>query len=109
MRVFTRLSELTWVLPKLRILPEPAPRDVTADKDCADNAPDDTEEEEGEKLDEYPRIVVLDVEEDRVLVAERVNGLQDEGGDQRAEERSPERLKREVVAHFLEAENEIKL
>ena len=76
MRVFTRLSELTWVLPKLRILPEPAPRDVTADEDCADDAPYDTEEEEGEKLDEYPRIVVLDVEEDRVLVAERVDGLE---------------------------------
>ena len=107
MRVFTRLSELTWVLPKLRILPEPAPRDVTADEDCADDAPDDTEEEEGEKLDEYPRVVVLDVEEDRVLVAERVDGLQDEGGDQRAEERPPERLQREVVAHFLQAENKI--
>ena len=81
MRVFTRLSELTWVLPKLRILPEPAPRDVAADEDGPDDAPDDAEEEEGEKLDEYPRIVVLDVEEDRVLVAERVDGLQDEGGD----------------------------
>ena len=42
-----------------------------------------------------------------MLVAERVNGLQDEGGDQRAEERPPERLQRKVVAHFFEAENGI--
>ena len=92
-------------MSELRIFPEPAPRNVAPNEDGADDAPDDAEQQEGEQLDEYPRVVVLDVEEDRVLVAERVDGLQDEGGDQSAEEGPPERLQREVVAHFLEAES----
>jgi hypothetical protein len=33
-----------------------------------------TEEEEGDELEEVPRVVVLDEEEDRLLVAERVDG-----------------------------------
>ena len=62
--------------------------------------PEEAEEDEGNELDEVPRIVVLDVEHHEVVVTERVEGAEDEGGRQRAEEGPPERLQREVVAHL---------
>ena len=91
----------TWVLAELRIFPEPTPRNVAPNEDSADDAANDTEHQEWKELDEDPRVVVLDVKEDRVLVPERVYGLQDEGSDERAEKRSPEGFQREVVANFL--------
>lgn len=52
---------------------------------------------EGNKLEEDPGLVVLHEEQHRVLVAEGVDGAQDEGRDECAEERAPQRLQREVV------------
>ena len=57
-----------------------------------------TEEQEGHQFKEHPRIVIFDVEKDRVFVSERVDGLEDEGGHQGAEKRTPQGLQGEVVA-----------
>ena len=94
----------TWVLAELRIFPEPAPRNVASNEDGADDTANDAEQQEWKELDEDPGVIVLDVKEDRVLVPERVYGLQDERSNQRAEKRSPEGLQREVVTNFLKAE-----
>lgn len=91
-------------MPLFPSLPEVAPPEVAADEYGSDEASDDSEEQEGDELEEDPGRVVLNEEEDRVLVAERVDGLQHEGGHQRAEERAPQRLQGEVVAHLERGE-----
>lgn len=58
------------------------------------------EADEGDELEEDPGLVVLHEEQHRVLVAEWVDGTQDERRDQRAEERTPQSLQREVVRHL---------
>jgi len=58
------------------------------------------EDSEGDQLEEDPRFVVLDVEEHRVLVAVRIDGTDDEGGDQGAEKGTPQSFHWKVVAHL---------
>lgn len=92
------------VLAQFAVLAEFAPVNVRLDEKCANAAAHDAETDERDQLDEDPRFVVLDEEEHRVLVAEGVDGAENESGDEGAEERPPERLQREVVRDFLQAE-----
>jgi hypothetical protein len=60
--------------------------------------PDDSKSDERDQLEENPRFVVLHVKEYRVLVTEGIDRSQYKSGDQRAEERSPQRFQREIIA-----------
>ena len=55
------------------------------------------QENEGDEFLEGPLLIVVNVEHHEVIVAERIDGAQDERGDEGAEERPPQRLERKVV------------
>ena len=55
------------------------------------------QENEGDEFLEGPLLIVVNVEHHEVVVAERIDGAQDERGDEGAEERPPQRLERKVV------------
>ena len=92
------------VLTELGGLAELAPVDICTDEETAKEATNNTEEEERDQLEEEPGFVVLDIEEDAVLVSEGVDGLKNKSSDQGAEERSPECLEGEILAHLLKTE-----
>lgn len=48
--------------------------------------------------------MVLNIEQHQSAVAKRVDGPQDKGCNQGGEERAPQRLEREVVAHLEDRE-----
>ena len=60
--------------------------------------PNSAQQDERHKFLQMPRLVVVNVEHDQVVVAKRVDGAQDERCDERTEERSPQRLQGEVIA-----------
>ena len=62
--------------------------------------PEYPEQYEGYELYEVPRVVILHVEHDKVIVSERVERAQHKRGGQSTEERAPQCLEREVVAHL---------
>ena len=62
--------------------------------------PKHPEQDERDEFDEVPGVVVLYVEHHQVVVAEGVEGTQHEGRGEGAEERPPEGLQGEVVAHL---------
>lgn len=93
------------VLPQLGGLPPPAPGDVGPDEEGPPEAAEDPQQDEGHQLGHVPRRVVLHVEQDQAAVAKRVDGAQREGGDQRGEEGTPQRLQGEVIADLQQGNN----
>lgn len=60
--------------------------------------PYNAQSDKGDQLEEDPRLVVFDVEEDGVLVPEWIYASQDEGRHQGAEKRPPQRFQGEIIA-----------
>ena len=50
---------------------------------------DSSKKDERNQLEKDPGLAILDVEEDRVLIAVRIDGSNDESGDKSAEEGAP--------------------
>lgn len=90
------------VLAQLRGLAPPAPGDVGPDEQRPPQAAKDAQQDEGHQLGHVPRRVVLDIEEHQAAVAERVDGAQSEGSNQRGEEGAPQGLEGEIVADLQE-------
>ena len=65
-----------------------------------DTYPKDSQQDERDEFDEVPRVVILHVEHHQVVVPERIEGTENEGRGKGTEERPPEGLQREVVAHL---------
>ena len=75
-----------WVLADARLLSVAGPPNVAADKQSANEASNGSQQNEWDQFEKYPRLVVLDVEKDRVLVSVRIDGADDESRDQGAKE-----------------------
>lgn len=93
-----------WELTQLAVLTVLAPVNVCLNEKRADASAHDSQTDEWNQLNEDPRLVVLDEEQHRVFVAERVDGTEDESSDERTKERSPKCLQRKVIRNFLQAE-----
>jgi hypothetical protein len=60
--------------------------------------PYNSQSNKGNKFEEYPRLIVFNIEENRMLVSKWVYGAEDECCHQGAEERPPQSLEWEVIA-----------
>ena len=82
-------------------LPSVAPLDVRLDENRSDDAAENAEKNEWNQFDEDPVSIVVHIEHDGVLGTERVDRSENEGGNQRTEERPPHGLQRKVIADFF--------
>ena len=57
-----------------------------------------TEKDKGNQFEKDPWFAILDVEEDRMFVAVRINRADDESSNQSAKKRAPERFHGKIVA-----------
>jgi hypothetical protein len=62
--------------------------------------PENTKQDEWNELNQVPRVVVVNVEHDQMVVAKRIEGADDKGSRKGAEEGTPQSLQREVIAHL---------
>ena len=70
------------------------------------DAAEDAEQDVEDDFEVVPVAVIADGEEDELAGAEGVHGGEDGGGDEAAVVAAPHGLEGEVVAHFLEAEED---
>lgn len=92
------------LLAKACRLASPAPCNVGSDEEGAPETSEHTQEDERDEFEKVPRRVVLDVEQHQSAVAEWVYGTQHKCCNQGGEERTPQRLEGEVIAHLEERE-----
>lgn len=64
------------------------------------NYANDSKANERNQLEKYPGFVVLNVEQDRVLIPKRINGLKHKSCHQRTEEGSPKGFQWKIVTHL---------
>lgn len=86
------------------LLTKPAPGNVSLDEQRPPKASKDPQQDERGQLHQVPRRVKLHIEEHQAAVPKRVDGAQGEGRHQSGEERTPQSLQGEVVAHLEERE-----
>ncbi len=77
-----------------------APGDVGPDEEGPPQASEHPQQDEGEELEHVPGCVVLHVKQHQATVPERVDGAQHERRHQSGEERAPQSLQREIIAHL---------